>query len=135
MPTEETIQRISRLRPSDMADDVLTAVEALGGEAQRVEIIDRALQRGGWSEDELAVVSWYSGAARKYHLRSLADYAVTVCKDRGQLTEGATRGRWRLARAAAIPPHRFAASSSRRWASATVPWPTTGRLRTLTTFG
>src|SRR4051794_38530746 len=107
MPRDETIRRISQLKPSDLADDVLVAVRDLGGEAQRVEIIDRALDVGGWTEDERAVVSWYTGAARKYHLRTLADYAVTVCKDRGELVEGETRGRWRLPRSMRIEPHRY----------------------------
>jgi hypothetical protein len=48
-PSQATIRRISTLKPSDLADDVVAAVEALGGEAQRVEIIDRALAIGGWS--------------------------------------------------------------------------------------
>ena len=98
---------VNRLVPSDLAADVLAAVEALGGEAQRVEIIDRALEIGGWSEEELAVVSWYTGAARTYHLRTLADYAVTLCKERGDLVEAGVRGRWRLPRGPgdAIRPH------------------------------
>lgn len=105
--TESVTARISRLRPSDLAADVAAAVRALGGEAQRVEIIDRALVIGGWSAEELAVVSWYSGASRRYHLRTLADYAVTVCKDRGVLTEGAARGRWRLAQSGVIERHPY----------------------------
>ncbi len=85
----------------------MAAVRSLGGEAQRVEIIDRALDLGDWTADERAVVSWYTGAARRYHLRTLADYAVTVCKDRGLLAQGAARGRWRLSTAAEIAPHPF----------------------------
>src|SRR4051794_23729539 len=95
-PTPETIQRINRMVPTDLAGDVLEAVRSLGGEAQRVDIIDRALEIGPWSDEELAVVSWYTGAARKYHLRTLADYAVTTCKERGELVPGTQRGRWRL---------------------------------------
>jgi hypothetical protein len=105
MPSDDTIARISRLKPSDLAADVLAAVEALGGEAQRAEIIDRALDIGGWSADERAVVSWYTGAARKYHLRTLADYAVTTCRERGDLVEGSSRGRWRLPGGAKVEPH------------------------------
>ena len=130
MPSDETIQRISLLMPSDLAEDVLAAVESLGGEGQRVDIIKRALEIGSWSEDERDVVSWYAGAARTYHLRTLADYAVTVCKDRGELVEGATRGRWRLARAAGVRAHPFGRSSLQAWGSATIPSKTTGRPRT-----
>src|SRR3954447_14189240 len=76
-------------------------------EGQRVAIIDRALDIGGWSVDERAVVSWYTGAARKYHLRTLADYAVTVCRDRGDLVEGSAAGRWRVPAAADLRPHAY----------------------------
>src|SRR3954453_8957344 len=76
-------------------------------EGQRVAIIDRALDIGGWSADERAVVSWYTGAARKYQLRTLADYAVTVCRDRGDLVEGSGPGRWRIARAVDLEAHPY----------------------------
>lgn len=108
MPDAQDIaDRINRLVPSDLAADVLAAVEALGGEAQRFEIIDRALELGDWSDAELAVVSRYAGAARTYHLRTLADYAVTLSKERGDLVEGGSPGRWRLPRRprSAIRPH------------------------------
>ena len=82
----------------------MAAAQSLGGEAQRVDIIDRALEIGGWSQDELAVESWYSGAARKYHLRSLADYAITICSDRGELAAATRRGVWRVVRGG-IEPH------------------------------
>lgn len=87
---------VLELVPSDLADDVLAAVASLGGEARRRDIIDRALELGGWSAEQRAVRSWYSGAARTYHLRTLADYAVDVQRRRGLLEAGAVGGRWRL---------------------------------------
>lgn len=54
--------RVRQLRPSDLAEHVLTAVADLGGEAQRVEIIDRALQLGDWTPEELAVRAEYVAA-------------------------------------------------------------------------
>jgi hypothetical protein len=84
------------MTPLDVAEHVLAAVESLGGEAQRVDIIDRALDIGGWTAEERAVVSWYTKAARYYHLRTLADYAVTTCRARGLLEPEGTPGRWRL---------------------------------------
>jgi hypothetical protein len=93
---------------ADLADYVVAALEALGGEAQRKDVIDLAVDLGGWSAEERAVVSWYTGAARHFHLRTLADYAVTVCRDRGQIEPGAARGRWRLvASAGEVTPHPF----------------------------
>lgn len=82
--------------PSDLAAHVVEAIGSLGGEAQRREIIDRALEVGGWTPEQLAVESWYSGAARKYHLRTLADYAIDVLRRRGELEPGTQPGRWRL---------------------------------------
>jgi hypothetical protein len=105
-PSAATIERINALVPSDLADDVLAAVGQLGGEARRSDIIDRALVIRGWSAEELAVRSRYVGAARTFHLRTCADYAVTICRDRGQLEAGAIRGRWRLTGGFGdVPPH------------------------------
>jgi len=104
-PRQDIIDRIGWLTPAALADDVVAAVTDLGGEAQRADIIDRALDIGGWTEEERAVVSWYTGAARRYHLRTLADYSVTVCNDRGVLSEGSARGRWRLAAPTGVSPH------------------------------
>lgn len=88
---------VLRLVPSDLAADVLEATRSLGGEAQRRDIIDRALDIGGWAASQRAVRSWYAGAARTYHLRTLADYAVDVLRRRGELEPGPIGGRWRLA--------------------------------------
>ena len=84
-PDAATIERINELVPSDLANDVLAAVTQLDGEAKRSDILDRALVVGGWSPEELAVRSRYVGAARTFHLRTCADYAVTTCRDRGHL--------------------------------------------------
>lgn len=107
-PDEETAGRINRLVPSDLADDVMRALADLGGEAKRSDIIDRAVARGGWSADELVVRSHYAGAARTFHLRTCADYAVTICRDRGLIEPGAVRGHWRIAAATGdIAPHPY----------------------------
>lgn len=101
---EEGRKAILAMVPSDVAGDVLEAVGALGGEAQRRGIIDRALALGGWTAAQMAVESWYTGAARKYHLRTLADYAVDVLRRRGELEPGAQAGRWRLTGSGDIVP-------------------------------
>lgn len=107
-PSAATTERINRLVPSDLADDVLAAVAQLGGEVKRSDILDRALMIGGWSAEELAVRSRYAGAARTFHLRTCADYAVTVCRDRGQVEAAAMRGRWRLTgRFGDVPRHPY----------------------------
>jgi hypothetical protein len=96
MPDSETIQRVNSIRPAALANDVLAATHALGGEAPRVAIIDRAVEIGGWSDNERAVRSRISGAARTVHLRTCADYAITTCSERGHL-ESVNNGVWRLA--------------------------------------
>ena len=93
---ESVTARVSAMVPSDLADDVVAATRALGGEAKRARIIDEALRLRGWTEDERAVVSHYAGASRHFHLRSLADYAITVCADRGTLVPSSLPGWWRL---------------------------------------
>jgi hypothetical protein len=103
---EQLVERINRWGPSDLTRAVLAAVAQLGGEPKRSEIIDTALAIGGWSPEELAVRSRYVGAARTFHLRTCADYAVTVCRDRGELEGGAIRGHWHLAgRDGEVAPH------------------------------
>lgn len=75
----------------------MRAAVDLGGEAQRVEIMDRALELGGWSDEELAVPAWWKQAARSTHLRALVDSAVDLCAHRGLLERTGVQGRWRLA--------------------------------------
>ena len=93
---ETVAARVSAMVPSDLVDDVVAATRALGGEAKRARIIDEALRLRGWTEEERAVVSHYAGASRHFHLRSLADYAITVCADRGTLVPSSLPGWWRL---------------------------------------
>lgn len=111
-PGRDEIEKVSRLRPSDLAGDVLAAVANLGGEAKRSEIIQRAVELGGWSDEQLSVRSHYAGAARTWHVQTCADYAITVCRDRGHL-ESPALGRWRLtevleaAAVGSVTPHPF----------------------------
>ena len=101
VPDDDVTARIHPLEPKDGADDVLRAAVDLGGEAQRFEIMDRALQLGGWSSAELGVAAWCKQAARATHLRAIVDSAVDVCGRRGVLEPTGELGRWRLPRAGA----------------------------------
>lgn len=96
VPDEDVVSRIHALQPKHVAEDVLRAAADLGGEAQRFEIMDRALQIGGWSPDELNVPAWWQQAARSKHLRALVDSAVDLCGQRGLLEKTGVTGRWRL---------------------------------------
>lgn len=68
-----------------MANDVLRAVRSLGGEDARGAIINRALDFGAWSAEELDVPALWKKSAHPGHLRSAVDSAVTICGDRGLL--------------------------------------------------
>jgi hypothetical protein len=96
VPDEDVVARIHVLQPKHVADDVLRAAADLGGEAQRVEIMDRALEIGKWSPEELDVPAWWQQAARSKHLRALVDSAVDLCGQRGLLEKTGVKGRWRL---------------------------------------
>jgi hypothetical protein len=96
VPDEDVVARIHALQPKNVADDVLRATADLGGEAQRFEIMDRALDIGGWSFEELDVPAWWQQAARSKHLRALVDSAVDLCGQRGLLEKAGVKGRWRL---------------------------------------
>jgi hypothetical protein len=96
VPDEDVVARIHSLQPKHVADDVLRATADLGGEAQRFEIMDRALERGGWSAEELEVSAWWQQPARSKHLRALVDSAVDLCGQRGLLEKTGVKGRWRL---------------------------------------
>lgn len=90
------LERIHPLVSSHVAEDVLRAAVMLGGEAQRVELIDSALRLGGWSPQELEVPARWKRAARPTHLRAIVDLAVDLCGRRGLLEPAGTPGRWRL---------------------------------------
>jgi hypothetical protein len=98
---DDVAARINRLQPLDVRDQVLEAMRRLGGEAERWEIIRESLKVGGWSSEELAVRSHIRGAARTYHLPTLADYVITTLENRGEV-ERVRRGRYRLQESAAL---------------------------------
>jgi hypothetical protein len=69
-------QRVQELEPEDVVDDVLDAVTSLGKEARRPAILDRAIEIGGWSEDELAARAWYTGGGTTSHVRHIIGKAL-----------------------------------------------------------
>jgi hypothetical protein len=93
---EDVVARIHALEPKHLADDVARAAVDLGGEAQRFEIMDRALQIGGWSQEEIDVPARWKQPARAGHLRAIVDSAVDLCGRRGLLEPTGEFGRWRL---------------------------------------
>lgn len=64
-------QRIQELEWVDVAEDVLAAVHALGSRARRPEVLERALELGGWTPEELAARAWYTGSGEPSHVRNI----------------------------------------------------------------
>src|SRR5215217_3061778 len=131
-PTPVTVERINRLVPSDLAGVTLEALRDLGGEAQLVEIIDRALELGGWSAEERAVV-----ATRRPRGRfTCARWPTTQCRRfsriaasrrRSDTDAGASRTRpGRRRRALHLGVHeRSTRTARRRMATIGSIWPST----------
>lgn len=69
-------QRVQELEPEDVADDVLKAVASLGKQARRPAVLDRAVEIGGWTEEELAARAWYTGSGSTSHVRHIIDKAL-----------------------------------------------------------
>jgi hypothetical protein len=70
-------QRIQELEWMDVAEDVLAAVDALGERARRPEVIERAIELGGWTPEELAARAWYTGGGESSHIRNIVATALS----------------------------------------------------------
>lgn len=82
----------------EMVPLIVEALEALGGEADRHDIVSKALELGAFSEEQMAVEPPPSQVGRydtkvHYHLA----WAMNLAKNEG-LIERVEHGRWRLAR-------------------------------------
>lgn len=71
-------QRIQELEWQDVSDDVLAAVRSLGSGAhrRRREIVERAVELGGWTSDELDARAWYTGFGDPSHVRQIVATAL-----------------------------------------------------------
>src|SRR5690348_12118748 len=82
---------------------VLDAVRALGGEAARKDILDRALSHGGFSADELALVVADRAGREHGFVASRIAFELSNLKREG-LLDNPERGIWRLTEAGAKKP-------------------------------
>ena len=69
-------QRIQELEWQDVSDDVLAAVRSLGAMARRPEVVERAIELGGWSSEELDARAWYTGFGDPSHIRQIVTTAL-----------------------------------------------------------
>jgi hypothetical protein len=69
-------QRVQELEWSDVARDVLEAVRSLGGQARGPEVISRAIEFGGWTQEELDARAWHTGSGVFRHIERIVSQAL-----------------------------------------------------------
>lgn len=82
---------------------VLDALRALGGEAARKDVLHRALHYGGFSAEELAVVTPDRSGRERSFVESRLSFELSNLKREG-LLENPERGVWRLTEAGRKKP-------------------------------
>lgn len=88
--------RVHALSASDFVASVVEAVQVLGGEGARTDIVETALEIGGWSAAERSVPTYWTTPSRKGHLASLMSDAIESARRRGLLVRAGAPGSWRL---------------------------------------
>lgn len=69
-------QRVQELEWQDVSDDVLAAVRSLGSGARRHVVVERAIELGGWTSEELDARAWYTGFGDPSHIRQIVATAL-----------------------------------------------------------
>lgn len=69
-------QRVQELEWEDVSDDVLAAVRSLGSAARRPDVIERAIELGDWTSEELEARAWYTGSGDPSHIRQIVATAL-----------------------------------------------------------
>lgn len=69
-------QRVQELEWQDVVPDVLAAVRSLGKAAREQAVIERAVEVGDWSAEELAARAWYTGSGVGSHIRHIVGQAL-----------------------------------------------------------
>src|SRR5579875_88008 len=76
-PPTTTAGRVQEVEWRDVGDDVLQAVHELGSQARLTAVWERAIEIGGWTQDELDVLAWYTSAnAENSHVRTIVRQAI-----------------------------------------------------------
>ncbi len=68
--------RVQELEWQDVVSDVLEAVATLGREAREPAVVERAIELGGWSGEELAARAWYTGSGVDSHIENIVRRAL-----------------------------------------------------------
>lgn len=67
--------RVQELEREDVTEDVLKAVEELGERAFRSAVLQRAIEIGEWTDEELEARAWYTGGEQS-HVRQIVAEAL-----------------------------------------------------------
>lgn len=84
-------QKVQELERQDVLPDVIEAVRGLGKEARKEAIVERAIDLGGWTDEELQARAWYTGNGSGSHIEQLIDQILRFeigSKGRLQRTHG-----------------------------------------------
>jgi hypothetical protein len=71
-------QRVQEVDWHEVGDDILQAIYELGRDARAPAVLERAMQLGEWSEEELAARAWYTGAGDPSHIRNVLRRALKM---------------------------------------------------------
>lgn len=82
--------------PREVVNLVLSSTRDLGGSARRRDIINRAVELGHFTDDELALPPRYKRGTYGGHVKTIIDYAVWEASQKGLLVSTGEPGTWRL---------------------------------------
>lgn len=104
---ESLEQRVQELEWHDVAEDVLAAVQSLDQQAKRPQIVERAIEIGGWSADELEARAWYTGSGTTSHIEHIVRTALEREYSWERRLERLRGGLYRFGERADPPPAQF----------------------------
>jgi hypothetical protein len=83
-PGPTTPERVQEVDWREVGDDIVQGVYELGRAARAPAVLERALQLGEWSDEELTARAWYTGTGDPSHIRNVLRRAL-------QMEQSATR--------------------------------------------
>jgi hypothetical protein len=71
-------QQVQEVEWRDVVPDVLQAIETLGTKAREPAVVARAIELGGWSNEEMAARAWYTGSGVNSHVEHICRRALQI---------------------------------------------------------
>jgi hypothetical protein len=76
-PPSDVAGKVQEIEWRDVGDDVVRAVFELGNQAKTNAVLERAIEIGGWTEEEREALAWYTSAnAENSHVRLVVRQAI-----------------------------------------------------------